>query len=128
MLVVPSVVQFVCVCVHVLPEQHGCAMPPHVSQMDPLVQTCCVPPMEAHADPAPTHFGLAAFAPVSQQPCALHWSPGQHASPGLPHGTHAVPWHTVVALHASDAPTHVCVDGLQQPPLHTLPEQQVSPM
>lgn len=83
--------QFVCVCVHVLPEQHGCAMPPHVSQMELLEQTCWVPPIEEHDDPAPTHVGFTALVPVSQQPCALHRSPGQHASPGLPHGTHAVP-------------------------------------
>ena len=69
--------QSVCGAVHVLPEQLGCAMPPHDSQM-PLVQTCCVLPMLAQAEPVPTHLGVAVpVVVVSQQPF-VHRSPGQH--------------------------------------------------
>lgn len=64
---------------------------------------------------------------MSQQPFALHWSPGQQGSPGLPHATHAVPWHTLLAVHDSPEATHSCVCVLQQPPLHVFPVQQLSP-
>jgi hypothetical protein len=100
-------------------------MPPHDWQMA-LVHTRWIPPVDAQAFPEPTQE-LEPAVPVSQHPFALHWSPGQHACAVFPHGTHALPWQTVVVVHDSPVPTHTCVCVLQQPPLHTLPAQQVVP-
>lgn len=82
--------------------------------------------MDEQAWPWPTH--VDAVPVTSQQSLVLQLSPAQHDSPGLPHGSHVVPRHTVVVLQAEPAPTHVCVDGLQHPPLHTLPEQHAWPV
>ena len=85
----PTGVQLVCVCVHWLPEQQGSPMPPQFSQMGEA-HTLWTPVVDAHALPEATHAPFPVAVPVSQQPFALHWSPGQHAWPGFPHGTHAL--------------------------------------
>lgn len=71
-LFVPADTQLVWSSVHVLPEQHGCAMPPQISQNELLVHTCWLLPTCEQAAPEATHVGIAPVVPVSQQPFASH--------------------------------------------------------
>ena len=69
-----------------------------MEQNPPVEHTSFVPSL-VHEVPVATQLPLTPL--VSQHP-EVHWSPGQHASPGPPHAVHVVPLQTELPpLHCS---------------------------